>query len=163
MIGCLEIIDTKKIIAMFDPLNKTQDLFKKENDIEGTKEADVLRGREEQSDTLFGNDGDDTLIGGYGRDTLFGGYGDDTFKWMAEDIGTGTDDLHDFNITRDHDVLDISDILKDVDVFAKGEDIPNVEGIDLLNFINLHDIGGNTQLFVDATGEGKFDTFEPCG
>jgi Ca2+-binding RTX toxin-like protein len=49
---------------------------------------DILFGRDDRYDTLYGNRGNDTLLGNGDGDVLFGGYGSDTLYG-----GSGTDEL----------------------------------------------------------------------
>nr|WKN34354.1 calcium-binding protein [Tunicatimonas sp. TK19036] len=131
----------------YDPIANAARFKTDKNLSEGGRGRDFFTGQGETNDTIAGNDGDDVLTGRYGNDALFGGAGNDRFKWLAQDVGTGIDDLYDFNITRDQDMLDISHILK-------GHYDPLSNAIE--DFVQLHDVGGFTELSVDQTGSGEF-------
>ncbi len=92
------------------------------------------------SDTLYGGDGNDTLNGGVGADVLYGGTGSDRFVF---DVLDGTaDTIKDFQSGAGGDVLDIKGILEGYD--------PLTDAIG--DFVRLVNDGGNTQLQVNYDG-----------
>ncbi|NMY49591.1 retention module-containing protein [Pseudomonas sp. WS 5011] len=89
-------------------------------------------------DTLYGGTGNDILIGGEGDDILFGGAGTDTFVWQAGDLGA--DQIKDFSRTDD-DVIDLSDLFKDI----------NLEVVDLSDYLRLDT--DSSRLLISTSGE----------
>ena len=102
------------------------------------------------NDTLYGGDGNDLLIGGAGNDTMDGGAGADTFQWSFGDAGTtsspAVDTINNFGVAAPSaggDVLDLRDLLNAP---------TNATGADLDNFLHFQYSGGNTTIYVSATG-----------
>lgn len=82
--------------------------------LDGLGGDDILIGNS-GNDILLGGDGNDILVGGLGSDTLTGGAGSDTFKWMSGDLaGNAKDYITDFETGTQGDILDLSDLLKNV-------------------------------------------------
>ncbi len=101
------------------------------------------------TDTLNGGAGNDLLIGGTGNDTLTGGLGSDTFQWSFGDKGTtssvAVDTITDFGVAlpgAGGDILDLRDLLV-------GE---ANNGASLDNYLHFNFSGGNTTLYISATG-----------
>ena len=100
---------------------------------------DTINGGE-GDDLIFGQEGDDVINGDSGDDTLFGGSGADIF--VLADAGEGVDTIEDFDFAEG-DRLDISNILS-------GNQASN-----LTDFILSNEIGGDTNIYYDATGSGN--------
>jgi len=116
----------------------------KRDTLRGTNDDDIINGKSGDGikDKLYGRDGDDILIGGY-KDVLNGGSGKDTF--VLESDSTKQTRIEDFNI--EHDILDISDILGDVNgVEANIRDFISIE---------TNQNKGKTYLLVDQDGAGR--------
>ena len=128
--------------------------------LNGKELADTLYGGDDNDvvlghagdDILYGDAGTDSVQGGLGNDTIYGGTnadnlwgddGDDVFVFMAADLGTGVDDIKDFDITTESDAIDISDIL--AGIYDSATD-------DLTDFVIMVDSGSNSKLHVDTTG-----------
>jgi serralysin len=90
------------------------------------------------NDTLYGEAGNDILLGGSGTDVLHGGLGDDVFLFQSMDGSVDT--IADFT---DGDVINITDVLEGYDALT---DI-------LADFVQLVDVGGNTEIRVNADGD----------
>lgn len=103
---------------------------------------DILYG-DAGTDSVQGGTGNDTIYGGTNADNLWGDDGDDVFVFMAADLGTGVDDIKDFDITTESDAIDISDIL--AGIYDSATD-------DLTDFVIMVDSGSNSKLHVDTTG-----------
>nr|WP_244954644.1 Ig-like domain-containing protein [Rhodothalassium salexigens] len=110
-------------------------LTPEDNDVTGTRSADVIKGMGGDDridggggdDTLEGNAGDDTLIGGAGDDMLRGGLGDDTLTGSGSGGGGGDRNvfaLGDVSARHEGD-----DVITDFDVNGGGE-----TGFDTLTF-----------------------------
>ena len=102
------------------------------------------------SDTLTGGAGDDLLIGGTGNDTLTGGLGVDTFQWSFGDKGTtgsvAVDTITGFDTAlpgAGGDILDLRDLL----LAPTGATAAQLD-----NFLHFQYSGGNTTIYVSATG-----------
>ena len=103
---------------------------------------DILNGGD-GNDNISGYWGNDTLSGGTGSDTLSGGPGASTFVFNAADLGTGTDKITDFSVSKG-DKIDISNMLQ-------GHYSTQV---DLSNFVGITTSGSNNILSVDLDGSG---------
>jgi len=97
------------------------------------------------NDELFGNGGDDILVGGLGDDDLTGGSGVDTFV-LTED--GGTDNILDFNVGGELDVLDVSDVLAGAGIS------PVSDGSDLSDYVEFNYDDGSLNTTVSVIGVG---------
>jgi Ca2+-binding RTX toxin-like protein len=79
-----------------------------DNHILGSSISNSLTGRD-GDDTLNGAGGHDSVHGGRGDDVLIGGTGAERFIFMR---GDGDDRIKDFGLNGEHDMLDISSLLK---------------------------------------------------
>lgn len=115
--------------------------------LEGENGRDLLLGGN-GNDVLRGGAGDDILVGGAGQDTLTGGSGVDmiTFNSVTE----APDRITDFN---PEDLLDLRTI------FAQAA-FSGTSPIDRFNqFIQIAQVGTNTEVRIDADGTGSGMTF----
>ncbi|MDP1521382.1 VCBS domain-containing protein, partial [Porticoccus litoralis] len=130
------------------------------DDLTGGAADDILIGRDGDdilaglggSDSIVGGAGIDSINGGAGSDILTGGTEADIFIWNLGD--TGTDTVTDFNRSdggvynpAEGDVLDLSALLV-------GEDSTDL--VDLANFIDVTESGGNTTIKIDVDGSNDF-------
>ncbi|MCP4344459.1 MAG: type I secretion C-terminal target domain-containing protein [Desulfobacterales bacterium] len=93
------------------------------------------------ADTLTGGGGNDFIQGGIGEDELTGGAGADRFVYTR--LTDGNDMITDFN-PEQGDVIDL------VDLF-------NGESNDIEDYILVEFNGMNSELHIDALGQGIFD------
>ncbi|MDD5300839.1 MAG: retention module-containing protein [Gallionella sp.] len=130
--------------------------------LSGGKGDDALSGNA-GNDTLSGGKDSDTLSGGKGNDTLTGGDGKDVFVWTLTDRGTSdqaaVDTITDFN--KKDDSLNLRDLLRgerdddgDNGKHSNNGDHEKSDVGDLLNYVNVAKVGGNTVLHIST--EGKF-------
>ena len=124
---------------------------------EGTADNDTIEGGL-GNDVIHGFSGDDTIIGGPGNDIMFGGLGSDTFVWKLGHEGTvdtpAIDVIGDFTIgsldasvnsnAHNADVIDLSELLS----FNDAEH-------DILDFLNVEQVGGDSVLRVSHDGNGE--------
>jgi len=122
----------------------------------------------DDDDVLIGGDGNDVLTGGAGNDIMVGGDGQDTFKYGLEDLDGGVDQILDFNLGVDGDVLDLSDIfggqtLNDLQAGGFLDVAQNTAG-----FLDVHlDLDGNAMttndsvhISVTVTGDAGADAVD---
>lgn len=102
-----------------------------------------LSGPTDENDTLYGGDGNDLLYGGFGDDVLYGGDGSDTFLFRS--MLEAGDMIADFETGNSGDILNLTDLL---DGFDSSLD-------DINDFLQLVDDGSDTNLLVNADGEGS--------
>ena len=122
--------------------------------IDGTASNDALLGLG-GDDVLVGRGGDDVLIGGAGRDRLYGGSGLDLFEIGSLDEVDGNGDgkvdgadvIADFS-ARDGDLIDLSDLLRDIG--------GNADPATLVE-VTVDEARGRTELRVDLSGNGGVD------
>ena len=108
------------------------------------------------NDVIFGQEGNDIITGGAGADTLSGGSGSDTFVFQSSALGTGVDNITDFNIAHPAsggDVLDISDLLTGAGI---SETQFNTAPSDYLVVTS----GTNTTIAFDANGGDHADAVQ---
>ena len=100
-----------------------------------------------EHDVLQGGSGDDILIGGFGDDIMTGGLGSDTFKYLADDLGSGVDTIADFKIGSGGDILDLTDLF---------DTAPDRNNLDDYLKIDINATGSSTtiDLSVDVDGAG---------
>ena len=97
------------------------------------------------NDRILGEHGNDYINGGEGNDYLIGGTGSDTFVF---DSFIGTDTIHDFE--DGSDMIDISSLLSSIGYSGTSA---VTDG-----YINFIDNAGNTEIYLDSSGTGQFDT-----
>jgi hypothetical protein len=107
------------------------------------------------NDSLQATSANDSLIGDKGNDSLTGGLGADVFRWELADQGTtsspAVDVIKDFNRgsgsynANEGDKLDLRDLL--VGESHGANDIGN-----LLNYLNLQQVGTNTVVNISTSG-----------
>jgi Ca2+-binding RTX toxin-like protein len=105
--------------------------------------ADVLFG-DSGIDILHGSTGDDTLHGGDGLDTLYGEGGTDIFMFEAASAYNNIDVVKDFNVSTDHDVLNIADLLTAYNPLSDT----------ITDWVRISDSGSNSTVEVDRDGTG---------
>jgi Ca2+-binding RTX toxin-like protein len=105
--------------------------------------TDIIHG-DSGNDILQGNDGNDTLYGGDGLDTLYGAGGADTFVFEAASAYNNIDVVKDFNVSTDHDVLNIADLLT---AYNPGTDT-------ITDWVRISNSGSNSIVEVDRDGTG---------
>lgn len=118
------------------------------NDIRGGDGADEIRGYgdndmlygEGGNDSIFGGDGDDFIAGGAGADALHGQGGADTFYFDGTAL-SAVDRITDFSVS-DGDIIDIAEVLE------FGDDVGDI----ISDFVQLVQVGGDTEVRVDADG-----------
>lgn len=124
-----------------------------DNTIIGNTGVNTLAGAD-GSDHLFGNDGNDTLQGGNGNDFLAGqagldnmtgGSGADTFIFEPASAYSNIDVITDFNISTDHDILDVHLLLTAYDPLTMA----------LTDFVKIEDSGSNSIVSIDRDGTGS--------
>ncbi len=108
--------------------------------VTGSDTANIITGNS-AANTIHGG-GNDTIHGGGGKDILYGDLGADTFFFDADTAFTAPVTIKDFNIAQG-DVLDISDILSGY-----------TDGLVISGFVHIVDTGKNTQVQVNAAGDG---------
>lgn len=96
------------------------------------------------NDLLYGYIGVDILMGGEGADTLTGDAEADQFKFMNADVGTGTDNIEDFNKTSG-DTINIADLMDAYDPMQHA----------ITDFISVSVASGHTTIKVDRDGTGS--------
>ncbi|NJN88751.1 MAG: type I secretion C-terminal target domain-containing protein, partial [Leptolyngbyaceae cyanobacterium SL_7_1] len=115
--------------------------------LDGGNNRDLLLGGN-GNDALRGGSGDDILVGGAGQDRLTGGRGVDMFTFNT--VTEGTDQITDFT---SEDLIDLRGI------FAQ----PAFAGTSPLSrfnqFVQLVQVGSNTEIRIDADGSGSGTTF----
>ncbi len=94
------------------------------------------------NDTLYGGAGDDILNGGLGSDILYGEEGSDRFLFTS--MAESGDTIKDFMAGAGGDIIDISALLQGYDPLASV----------ITDFVRLNQTGGNTELQVNADGQG---------
>jgi hypothetical protein len=114
----------------------------------GGKGRDLLIGGM-GNDRLVGGEGHDILVGGKGRDTLTGGKGQDMF--VFERLDEGADLITDFNPNEDR--IDVRRI------FANPIYTAENRFAQFRNFIQLAQVGSNTEVRIDADGSGEGTEF----
>jgi hypothetical protein len=95
------------------------------------------------NDILYGEGGDDILIIGDGADQAHGGEGADIFALTMVDASVDT--IHDFDASEG-DVINITDVLESYDPLSD----------DIADFVRLVQIGADSQLQINADGQGSF-------
>lgn len=100
-------------------------------------------------DRLIGGKGDDVLVGGIGRDTLTGNTGRDTFVYAS--LNEAGDVITDFNGSED--LIDLRSIMSQTqysgnNAFAR-----------FVQYVQLEQVGANTEVRVDADGNGAGQAF----
>jgi hypothetical protein len=93
------------------------------------------------NDILYGEGGNDILVLGLGLDRAYGGEGADTFAVNLVDAFI--DRIEDFNAAQG-DKINISDVLDSYDALTD----------DIANFVRLVQIGSDSQLQINADGQG---------
>ena len=111
--------------------------------IRAGKGDDLLEGGEGR-DRILGQRGDNLIVGGLGNDLLVGGSGIDTFVYKGLD--DGKDNIQRFD--PDKDLIDMSNIVKQPE-FSRDSGIQQ-----FTEFVQLVEIGGNTDVRIDADGRG---------
>jgi Domain of unknown function (DUF4347)/Bacterial Ig-like domain/Putative Ig domain/RTX calcium-binding nonapeptide repeat (4 copies) len=101
------------------------------------------------NDRMFGENGDDILIGGNGTDTLVGGAGRDMFGYGA--LTEGKDTIVDFNPAED--LIDLRSI------FSQSQFAGATPFVRYLKYVQLAQVGGSTEVRIDADGNGAGNTF----
>lgn len=116
--------------------------------VTGTQVETVLV---DDGDTLIGGAGNDVMDGGIGNDILFGGDGADTIYgnqgadiFLFQALADAGDTLMDFSVGED-DVINITDVLQGYDSLQD----------DIDAFVQLASNGGDTELRVNADGQGN--------
>ena len=119
--------------------------------------ADRLKGKKQKdrlvggagNDVLIGGGGNDVLVGGKGRDLLTGSNGNDSFTFNT--LKEAGDRITDFNSTND--LIDVRGIFK----------APQFGGDNRFaqyhQFIQLVQVGANTEVKVDTDGKGAGTAF----
>ncbi|MDX2216285.1 MAG: DUF4347 domain-containing protein [Oculatellaceae cyanobacterium bins.114] len=115
--------------------------------LDGGNGRDMLLGGA-GSDRLLGGNGNDILVGGTGNDTLRGGRGRDMFTFNALDEGVDT--IADF---KTEDVIDLRQI------FAQSAFSGATSFVQFSQFVQLVQVGANTEVRVDADGSGSGTDF----
>ncbi|RWD87182.1 MAG: hypothetical protein EOS38_18470 [Mesorhizobium sp.] len=112
------------------------------------------------NDTLNGGDGNDKLVGGVGADTLTGGAGADTFYYGSDvsdsPASAANDTITDF--VHGVDKIDLSSI--DANTASGGDQAFLFGGLNantVANSITWSEVGGNTIVHVDVTGNTTAD------
>nr|WP_292036527.1 calcium-binding protein [Mesorhizobium sp.] len=112
------------------------------------------------NDTLVGGDGNDTLTGGAGIDTLTGGIGSDIFNYGSavsdSPASAANDIITDF--VHGVDKIDLSSI--DANTASGGDQAFLFGGFNantVANSITWSEVGGNTIVHVDVTGNTTAD------
>ncbi|MCA0278190.1 MAG: DUF5801 domain-containing protein [Proteobacteria bacterium] len=115
-----------------------------QNILMGLGGNDLLFG-EGGNDILYGGAGNDTLNGGTGSDTMTGGEGADTFVISADAISGSIDDIiTDFNPSQG-DVLDLSELLKN---------ISSGTNLETSGYVKIEQSGLDSIVSVDVNGNG---------
>ncbi|HEY9630482.1 MAG TPA: type I secretion C-terminal target domain-containing protein [Coleofasciculaceae cyanobacterium] len=116
----------------------------------GGRFNDALSGNK-GNDVLTGGAGSDALVGSAGNDTLTGGAGPDFFTFNS--TTEGTDSISDFTIAED--VIDLRAI------FAQTafQNIAVTANERLNQFVQVVQVGADTQIKIDADGIGSGNTF----
>lgn len=109
---------------------------------------DFLRGGV-GSDRILGNAGDDILVGSAGKDTLVGGAGKDMFVFTA--LYEGVDMIQGFE--GNQDVIDLRSIL------AQSEFSGTSSFDKYQQYVQLVQVGANTDVRIDADGSGQGKDF----
>ncbi|MEM9447471.1 MAG: Ig-like domain-containing protein [Cyanobacteria bacterium P01_E01_bin.6] len=121
--------------------------------ISGGKDNDTLTGRGGDdrivgnggNDSMRGGGGDDLLFGKKGRDSMNGGKGEDTFLFRR--LAAEGDKIRQFNV--EDDVIDVRGI------FNKTEFSGDNRFARFREFIDLVQVGANTEVQIDADGSGS--------
>lgn len=116
----------------------------------GGNNRDLLRGGG-GNDRLLGNGGNDILVGGAGNDTLQGGGGNDRFVFAA--LNDGVDTIVDFE--RAQDGIDLRSIL------AGSQFSGSSRFVKYQQYVQLVQVGSNTEVRIDTDGSGSGRTFVP--
>jgi Ca2+-binding RTX toxin-like protein len=114
----------------------------------GGRNRDLLRGGAGR-DRLLGNGGDDILIGGAGNDTLIGGGGSDRFVFIA--LSEGVDAIQGFEVSQD--TIDLRSILARPE-FSAPSSFDKYQ-----QYVQLVQVGANTEVRIDADGSGQGTNF----
>jgi hypothetical protein len=130
-----------------------------EDKLDGGKGNDTLKGGNGK-DMLIGSDGDDVLFGGNGKDILICGVGKDSLKggrgrdmYVFQQVESGENTVSDFNVRQD--VIDLREIFV-LEAFK----ITGVSSFDRFEqFIQVEQIGADTQVKIDLDGQGTGTTF----
>jgi hypothetical protein len=101
------------------------------------------------NDELLGGNNDDILIGGNGADTLVGGAGRDLFGYGS--LSEGQDTIVDFSFSED--LIDLRSL------FSQPQFAGATPYARYLNDVQLLQIGSNTEVQIDADGNGAGNTF----
>ncbi|WP_416673345.1 Calx-beta domain-containing protein [Egbenema bharatensis] len=128
--------------------NDSLDGGKGNDTLYGGKGRDLLIGGE-GNDRLVGGQGHDILIGGKGNDTLTGGKGRDMFVFHRLD--EGVDLITDFN--PNEDLIDLRRI------FANPIYTAENRFAQFRKFVQLEQVGSNTEVRIDADGNGEGTAF----
>lgn len=116
--------------------------------LNGGNGNDLVQGGDD-SDRLRGGNGDDVLVGGTNSDTLAGGGGNDLFVFNS--LNEGGDIITDFD-----GITDLIDLRSIFTTPAFGGANPFAQ---FVQFIQLVQVGANTQVRIDADGNGSSNTF----
>ncbi|PSB07868.1 hypothetical protein C7B76_27365, partial [filamentous cyanobacterium CCP2] len=116
----------------------------------GGKGRDLLIGGD-GDDRLVGDKGHDILVGGKGQDTLTGGKGQDMFVFNA--LNEESDLITDFNVKED--LIDVRRI------FSNPLYVAENRFAQFRQFIQLRQVGSNTEVRIDADGSREGNTFTP--
>jgi Ca2+-binding RTX toxin-like protein len=111
--------------------------------LNGEQNNDIVLDGGSGNDILVGGQGTDLLIGGTGADTMTGNGQVDTFRFNADDLGTGVDTITDFELAGGQaDKLQIGELLVGYDGNTAN----------LGNFVQVTNDGTNTTIAIDANG-----------
>ncbi|MGQ0525376.1 MAG: retention module-containing protein [Betaproteobacteria bacterium] len=103
-------------------------------------------------EAIAGTSAADTLVSASGNDILIGGDGSDTFDYNA--MTDAADTIKDFNLASvagADDVLHLGDVLP---AATQGATVAS----QLSGYVTLVEVAGNTQVQVDPTGAGNYQT-----
>lgn len=114
----------------------------------GGKGRDLLRGGA-GNDRMVGNTGNDILVGGVGQDTLSGGEGKD--RLVFNTLNQGTDRIQGFAVGQD--VIDLRSILTQAE-YSGTSSFDKYQ-----KYVQLVQVGANSQVRIDADGSGQGQTF----
>jgi len=94
-------------------------------------------------DLLQGGQEADVIVGGRQADVMTGGGGADRFVFTHEHIHPGDDVITDFDPSVDHDLIDLSDLLRG-------------QSRDLRDYLRLRTDGHSSYLDLDLAGTGRY-------